>query len=481
MKRLDRRAVLRGAAGLTVGLPFLEAMRPVRAAQGVVAPKRVVVWFTPVGTVLGAWRPKTLGTSYETTPILAPLDTPTLRRSLAILSGIRVPSAEKLGGNGHAKGMSSMLTGRPFTDIKQTNFGDTGWGGGISIDQLLARRMASPGKLPSIEAGVLTRSGGVSRYMSYSGPGQAGVVPSEPDPRKVFNRLFANVAASGQPNAAIEKAARQRRSVLDTVQRDFARLSGRLGTGDRERLDKHMALVRELESRVQVAGSSCAVPAAPAFADDQVRANDRLRDIGRAQMDLVATALACDITRVATLQWSGGESDVDFKNILPNAPWGQLSCPSSIDSCRDGQPNSAHHVMSHIAPVTIGGIPENLGQPQKAATECLIAMYVWYSQQLAYFAQKLADTPDVDGRSVLDNTIIICATEISEGPNHAYNDVPYLLLGGSGVIKPGHFNFKNQQSQNNLFVTVAQALGLADITKFGDPEFSTGMISELLV
>jgi hypothetical protein len=482
VKPLDRRTVLRGAGGLALGLPFLNAMAPLRraTAAGEAAPQRVVVWFTPVGTVLGAWRPSGLGESYTTSRILAPLDTPTLRPRLSILSGIRSPSAEKLNGNGHAKGMSSMLTGRPFTEVKQTQFGDTGWGGGISIDQLLAQRLVQPGQLASIEAGILTRSGGTSRYMSYSGPGQANIVPAEPDPRKIFARAFSNNPGAGASLAELEAAAQQRRSVLDTVMLDFQRLSGKLGSEDQVRLDKHLALVRDLEQRIQV-GGACNAPTAPAFNDDQVRSLDLLPELGRTQMDLVATALACDVTRVATLQWSGGESEFGFRDILPQAPWDQLSCPSSVDSCSDNQPNSAHHVMSHIAPATSGGIPSNMSEPQKVSLDCLIEMYIWYSQQLAYFAQKLADTPDVDGRSVLDNTIIVCATEIAEGPTHAYTDIPYLLIGGTGRIKPGHFNFDNQHSQNNLFVTVAQALGLSDVTQFGDPEFSTGTIGDLLV
>lgn len=482
MKPLERRTVLRGAAGLALGLPFLEAMAPMRRASAVEqeAPKRVVVWFTPVGTVLGAWRPNGMGTSWTASEILKPLDTPALRPRLSILSGIRSASAEKLSGNGHAKGMSSMLTGRPFTEVKQTNFGDVGWGGGISFDQFLAQRLAQPGQLASIEAGILTRNGGTSRYMSYSGPGQAGIVPAEADPRKIFARAFSNNPGVGASTAELEKAVSQRRSVLDTVQLDFARLAGRLSAEDQARLDKHLTLVRELEERIQV-GKYCAAPPAPVYEDDQVRNINLLPELGRAQMDLVAASLACDVTRVATLQWSGGESEFDFRTVLPDLPWDQLSCPSSVDSCSDNQPNSAHHVMSHIAPATSGGIPSDMSEPQRVALTCLVGMYVWYSQQLAYFAQKLADTPDVDGRSVLDNTIILCATEIAEGPTHAYADVPYLLLGGSGSIKPGHFNFNNQHTQNNLFVTIAQALGLSDVTEFGDPEFSTGMIGELLV
>lgn len=478
-QRLDRRAVLRGASGLVLGLPFLEAMRPSSRAEAAtaVAPKRVVIWYNGIGTVLGKWLPTGTGTAYTTSEILAPLDTASLRPRLAIISGIQSGAAMKLPGNGHAVGMTTLLTGRPFTDIKQTQFGDTGWGGGISIDQLLAQRLALPGQLASVEAGILTRNGGPSSYMSYSGPGQGGVVPAEPDPRKVFARIFSN-ALSNASSTELERAARARRSVLDTVQRDFARLSGKLGAEDQARLDKHLALVRDLEERVQV-GAACQTPAAPAFADDEIKANSRIPDVGRAQMDLVATALACDATRVATLQWSGGESPFDFKDIVPGAPWDQLSCPASVDSCSDGDENSAHHVMSHILPATTGGIPGNMSDAQSTALACLTAVYKWYSEQLAYFAQRLADTPDVDGRSVLDNTLILCCTEVAEGPTHAYTDMPFLLLGGTGLINPGHFAFKNQESTNNLFVTVAQAAGISDLTEFGDPEFSSGSISAL--
>lgn len=480
--RLDRRTVLRGAGGLAFGLPFLEAMRPVGArAADAVAPKRVVIWYNGIGTVLSKWRPTGTGTSYVTSEILAPLDTPSLRPRLSILSGIQSAAARSISGNGHAVGMSALLTGRPFTDVKQTQFGDVGWGGGISIDQFLAKRLAMPGQLASVEAGILSRSGGTSSYMSYSGPGQGGVVPAEPDPRKVFARVFSNVSGGDAAAAqAIENATLQRRSVLDTVRLDFARIAGKLDSEDQARLDKHLALLRDLEDRVQV-GQACKVPTVPTFANDEIRANARIPDIGRTQMDLVAAALACDATRVATLQWSGGESPFDFKDIIPGAPWDKLSCPSSVDSCSDGDANSAHHVMSHILPATAGGAPGSPSDAQATAMACLTAVYKWYSEQLGYFAQRLADTPDVDGRSVLDNTIILSVTEVSEGPTHSFTDMPFLLLGGTGVLKPGHLRFPDEPSQNNLFVTIAQALGLADVTEFGDPEFSTGILSGLLV
>ena len=109
---------------------------------------------------------------------------------MTIMSGVHAAAAEKLAGNGHAKGMTHVLTARPYVEVKGTQFGNEGWGGGISIDQFLGAKMATPGRLNSVEAGVVSfYSGGPSRYMSYSGAGQANIVPVESDPRKLFARL----------------------------------------------------------------------------------------------------------------------------------------------------------------------------------------------------------------------------------------------------------------------------------------------------
>jgi hypothetical protein len=486
VKPISRRTILRSASGLAIALPFLEAMAPRRASAAVIAPKRFFVWYTPVGTVLNAWRPTGTGSTYTVGEILKPIDTPTLRSKTTILSGLRSSAAEKLPGNGHAKGMTTVLTARPYTDVKQTQFGDVGWGAGVSIDQFLAKRLAGPGQLPSIEAGVLSSSSdqGPSRFMSYSGSGQANIVPAEDDPRKIFSRLFTNGGSPGSTVAELEKLARQRKSVLDTVKLDFARLNGKLGAVDRERLDKHLTLIREVESQIGTGGGTaqCKVPTAPSFTNDQVKANSQLPALGKTMMDLLATGLACDSMRVASLLWSAGESYYNFSEILPDLPWKDLSCPPNVDTCTDGKnlPASFLHVMSHFPPSTANGVPTNMNTVQKAALQCLTAVEVWFSQQLAYFAQKLADTPDVDGRSVLDNTVLLSVKDIAEGVTHGFRDVPHVLLGGTGLFKTGHLNFNNSRTPNDLFIAIAQALGLNDVTTFGDPAYVKGSLTELL-
>lgn len=490
MKPIHRRTLLRSAAGLALGLPFLEAMRPVGAhAQTEAPPKRFVVWYTPVGTVLSAWRPSGTGTNWTASPILAPLDMPVLRERTTILSNLHAAAAEKLEGNGHAKGMTHVLTARPYVEVQGTQFGNEGWGGGISIDQFLAQKMATPGRLSSIETGVVSYyQGSASRYMSYSGPGQANIVPFESDPRKVFARLFGAGGTAAEPVAdELDELAAQRKSVLDTVLSDFERLNEKLGGADRARLDKHMTLVREVEERIQpdatAASQTCEAPTSPTYTDDQIRANDQLPVIGDTVMDLLVAGLACDTMRVGSIVWSPGESNYNFSEILPDLPWQDLSCPPDVDTCTDGKnlPAEFLHVMSHFPPSTANGVPANMNTIQQAALECLTAIEIWFSERLASFAQKLAEIEEVDGSSVLDNTVVLSVKDISEGVTHGYRDVPSVILGGTGLFKPGHFDLANAKTSGDLFATIAQALGYEDVTSFGDPDYFTGPITDIRV
>ena len=125
--------------------------------------------------------------------------------------------------------------------------------------------------------------------------------------------------------------------------------------------------------------------------------------------------------------------------------------------------------MSHFPPSTANGVPANLNTVQKAALECLTAVEEWFSQQLAYFAQKLIDLKEADGSSVLDNTVLLSVKDISEGVTHGYRDVPHVILGGKGLFKPGHFALQNRKTSGDLYATIAQALGYSDVTSFGDP------------
>ena len=198
---------------------------------------------------------------------------------------------------------------------------------------------------------------------------------------------------------------------------------------------------------------------------------------------LLIAGLACDTMRVASIVWSPGESFYNFTQILPNAPWGDLSCPPNVDTCTDGKnlPATFLHVMSHFPPSTANGVPGNMNTMQTAALECLTAVEVWFSEQLAYFAQQLAGITESDGTSVLDNTVLLSIKDISEGVTHGYRDVPAVILGGQGLFNRGHFNLRNQKTFGDLYATIGQSLGFDDITSFGDEQYFTGTVDEIRV
>ncbi len=467
--RPGRRAILRGLGGLAVGLPFLESLtaKPLRAAPGDGPPRRLIIMYTSNGTVLKNLTPSTTGPSYAVSPILAPLDTPLLRPKLSVISGVRMASAEDTSGNGHAVGMTSMLTARPFTEVVPTEFGDVGWGAGISIDQLIASKVADAGQLPSIELGIQTQKqyGNFYSYMSYGeGGGSTNAVASDDDPRNAFMRLFANVPDDEAAKAELQAAIDRRKSVLDFVAGDFATIQGKIGKDDQARLDKHLELIRDLENRLSV-GKVCGKPDAPVLDDNDIFASDMFTTIGTMQMDLLAAAMACDITRVGTLQWSTAQSGTVFNDFV-DAPWDQLA-------------DDYHHGLSHLS---VGSDEQNPDANQALAQDALSAINVWFSGQLGYLANRLAEYEEEDGSSVLDNTAILWVSEISEGPTHRFDRMPYVLLGNmGGAINAGqHVDYGNDRAHNDLFITLAQAMGATDVTSFGSEDYVQGPLAELL-
>jgi len=463
--RLSRRTLLRGASGAVLGLPFLESLLGRQAsAQAAPAPKRLVIMYTSNGTVMKNWKPSAFGPDFPLSPILAPFDTPVLRPKLSVLSGVEMASARKVSGNGHSVGMTNLLTGRPFKEVESTEFGDVGWGGGISIDQEIARQTKLEGKLPSIELGVQSQREyrNFYSYISYAeGGGSESAVASDDNPKNAYLRLFSNVPDSVDARAELERAINQRRSVIDFVAEDFSALQGRLGKADQERLDQHVTLLRDLEGRLGI-GPFCGKPTEPNVAE--VQQNGNFPIVGKAQMDLLSAAFACDLTRVATLQWATAQAGTRFEDWVPG-DW-------------SGVPENYHHGISHAAAPSSQG---NLSGDQSSAMDALTRINTWFSEQLAYLATQLSKIDDGDGQTALDNTAILWVTEVSEGPDHKFTNMPYVLLGdlGGAFKSAQHFNLEGQ-THNNLFVSLGRAMGLSGFQTFGDPEFCTGAIDSIL-
>jgi hypothetical protein len=446
---LHRRTLLRGAFGAGLALPWLEVMET-RAQTA--PPKRFIAFFTPNGNIASQWKPSGTETAFTLSPILAPLEA--YKSKLLVLSGLNMKCAQSGPGELHMMGMGGFLTGAhlqsgSFTDGSGT---PAGWADGISVDQQIAKNLGAVTRFPSLELGVQVVDNTNWGRMSYLGPG----LPATPenDPTKVYSRLFSSFTpptTGAPPPQGPSPDDIARRSILDLVKRDLERLGAKVGVADKRRLDAHLAALRSVENQLASTNttppsttSSCVKPTAPTTAN--VLSDSNYPAVGKAQLDLLAMAFACDLTRVASVQWSYSRSATYF-------PWLGISSPS-------------HHSISHDA------------ASSSTALDKAVKINTWYMEQLAYLMGRLASMPEGNG-TVLDNTIILVGNELANGQPHEVTGLPLLLAGGgAGYFRMGRFLQYSGTPHNNLLVSCLNALG-SPVTTFGYPEFCTGPLSGL--
>jgi len=463
--RFTRRNLLRGGLAATAAIPLLNARR----AQGDdTPPVRLVVMHTPNGTRNSLFWPTGSEADFKLNTITAPLEA--YKSKLTFLKGIRLNDSLQNGalggtlGSEHARGTGGMLTARPLNAGKEfVSFGNTtsGWGSGQSLDQYLAQKLAPPTTFKSLQLGVHVRDTEVRARISYTASNQP--VPPREDPKDVFKSLFGAMMASPTPDGmadpALERLWAQRKSVFDISNAETQRLMGLVGSEDRKMLDAHLTAMRDVEARLVGTpgtsgmggpGASCTPPT---LGDFDLGVDDQYLQAGRAQMDLAAAALACDQTRILTFQWSYSESEHLFQFLKVNS--------AGI--------NGNHHAISHDF--------------SSSGTNYLAynAIQTWYAEQVAYFLGKLDSYKEGD-RTLLDNTIVLWASEIGESTQHDLAMMPYVLAGSAGgKLKAGRYlDFSSARKDNNqLLVSLGQAMGASDLTSFGDPSGATGPLSAL--
>lgn len=444
--RFTRRNLLRGTLAASATLPLLEARRAVGQNAG---PIRLVVFATPNGTRNSLFWPTGTETDFQLNQITAPLEP--YKSKLTFLKGIRLNDSLQNGalggtlGSEHARGTGGMLTARPLNPGAEfESFGNTtsGWGSGQSIDQYLAEQLNPPTTFKSLQLGVHVRDTEVRARIAYSASNQP--IPPREDPKDVFQALFgaAVPSATGTSDAALERLWAQRQSVFDLTRAETNRVMQLVGAEDRMKLEAHLTAMRDVEQRLVGTPGGAPAPGAtctpPTLAEVNLGVDDQYADAGKLQMDLAAAALACDQTRILTLQWSYAESEHLFQFL-------GLS--------------GSHHVISHDF--------SQSGTNYQAYN----AIQTWYAEQLAYFLGKLASYQEGDS-TLLDNTLLLWATEIGESTQHDLTMMPYVLAGSAGgAIGAGRLlDFsQNRRDNNQLLISMAHALGATDLTEFGDP------------
>lgn len=461
MKPLPRRTLLRGAGGVAIALPLLDAMLPRRARAQAAPPKRFVVYYKPGGAVLDTWRPTGTETAFTLGPVHKPLEP--FKSRLIMLDGINLKITSIGVGHPHSKGMGGILTGRELpAGPYVTCGGNAGFPAGPSVDQVIASKIGTGTKFRSLEVAVNwptdRRDGGKAaptNCITYSGPAQP--VPMATDPKAVWDRVFGDLGGDSQ-QLALARA--KSRSILDAVIAEYQGVSARVGRDDRAKLDAHLAQIRDVElslgAMASTANAACAKPAAPKPLGDpnaglmgqpgsntqkNPQLDARMPELGKAMMDLMVMAMTCDLTRVGTMQWVDSQAYNTF-------PFLGL--------------NSGHHGYQH----DLGFHPAELN-----------AIDTWYMTQLAYFLQQLGSVNEA-GKTLLDSTCVLFVTEIQKPDSHAQDNMPWMLAGGGWGLRTGRYVRYNGLPHNNLLTSLLNLYGMPD-TKFGNPMFCTGPLTNL--
>ncbi|MFN3201461.1 MAG: DUF1552 domain-containing protein [Bradymonadia bacterium] len=444
-RRISRRNFIRGAAGGLMALPLLSELGGgvARAQAQEAFPKRFIVFFQPNGTLKELWSPQGQGADMVLPELLAPL-TP-FKDQLNIFDGVDNTVGHMGPGGPHHRSISSVLTGAIIQegDFVSNDGRRAGWSGGASLDQIMVDALNPPTQFGSLELGVNVRENVPMGRMIYRGAGQP--LAPENDPRAAYDRLFSMVS---QAPGELDKLALQRRSVLDVLKADFSRLNRKLATPDREKLGQHLDSVRALERRLGIVGSmndACANLARPPEMD--VTDEELIEAVMRLQIDILVTAMSCDLTRIGSIQSSSAFNKIRFKFL-------------GLDD-RDG------HSLSHA------------GDNNMDLQEKWRRMLTWYSTQFAYLLERLASVPEGDG-TMLDNTIVLWCSELSRGNTHNLNDLPFLLAGkGGGALQTGRHLVYDGVPHNDLLLAVLKAMDVEQAT-IGHAELCSGPLSGVL-
>jgi hypothetical protein len=441
MKRsghLSRRTVLRGL-GACLALPLLEAMPGPTQAQAARPPQRLLFVYAPNGKHMADWTPATEGAGFAPPPLLEPLRA--ARGELLVLSGLSLRPADSNGdGPGdHARAMAAFLTGsRP----RRTAGADLRVG--VSVDQVAAARLGATTRFASLEVGCEGgRTSGVCDN-GYSCAYQTNLswrTPTTPlskeiNPRLLFERLFGRPAADGR---AAAQRARDRCSVLDFVAEDARRLRAQVGGPDRRRLDEYLTGLREIEVRLQRAQPVAQVGQARLARPTGIPQD--FREHARLLTDLLVLAFQADLTRIATF-------------VLAN--------DGSNRSYREAGVAEGHHDVSHH-----GGDPAKLDKIRR-----INRLHV---EQFAYLLGRLRAVSE-GGETLLGRSLVVYGSGISDGDRHNHDNLPILLAGRGGGVRPGrHVRYPAGTPLTNLYLSLLDRLGV-ELPAFGD---ATGRLDSL--
>ena len=437
---ISRRTLLRGL-GTTVALPMFDAMASTRlltaAEQEVSPPLRMAFLYVPNGMHMADWTPSQEGTEYELTPTLQGIKK--YRESFNVLTGLTLDGARAHGDGGgdHARSVAAFLTG---AHPRKTNGADIQ--NGVSIDQVTAEQVGKATRFSSLELGLEASaqagncdSGYSCAYasnMSWRGP--TNPVAKEIDPGAVFDRLFAG-QTSKETRRAKTTREKYRKSVLDFVLEDAKSLHQKLPAVDRRKLDEYLYSVRDVENRlVGVERLEFTEEGVPDFPRPAGVPQD-LAKHSELMFDMMTLAMQTDSSRILSFMFTNAGSNRSYPEI----------------GVSEGHHESSHHGKSEHKQQNIAKINR------------------FHVDRFAYFLSRLSQVRENNGKTLLENSMVVYGSGISDGDRHNHDDLPILLAGaGAGRIQTGrHIRYENGTPLCNLYLWMMRQMG-AKAESFGD-------------
>src|SRR5579871_1534887 len=423
-----RREFLRTLGISAAALPFLNNLPCLAAPTAGKRKQRLVIMFSPDGVIPPTFWPDEEGETFTLKESLKPLEP--FKNRVLVLHGV----CDRVRGDGdaHMRGIGCLLTGAELFPGNVQGGSDTpaGWSSGISIDQevknFLHRDPSTRTRFGSLEFGVLVPDHADTwTRMSYAGPNK----PLAPisDPYQMFAKLYGRI-----------KDQEMLKSVLDDVAADLNKVRSRVSAQDRQLLEEHTTLVREMEQELRTAGQQGAGHAVPTLEPGVKEDNDNLPTLSKLQIDLLVNSFAADFARVATLQYTNSVGEARFSWL----------------GIKEGQ-----HDLSHK--------PDNDADAQDKLT----LINKWYCEQLAYLAKRLSETPEPGGTgTLLDNTLLVWTNELGQGNTHTLDNIPFVLVGNGLDFRMGRSLKYPRLAHNRLLLALAHGVG-HPIAKFGNPDY----------
>lgn len=431
---IHRRFALKKLGLSTLSLPILSQSSSLFAKpEKKSTPKqRLIVMFSPNGTIPDQFWPDKTGEEFEHKTILKPLEP--FHDKMLVLKNLH----NKVRGDGdnHMRGMSCLLTGIELFPGNVMGGGNTpsGWPKGISIDREICKHLQS-NEDTRTRFGALHFGVGVQdtadpwTRMSYDGPNQP-VTPIA-DPYDAYRKLYGNV-----------REKKQVRSVLDSLRSDLNKVANQLPESDRKLLIEHTKLVERMDKEYESGTSLTNLLAQPPELPEGLRnQNDSLPELGRLQIDMLVNSFVNDFARVASLQYtkSVGQAKMNWLEI-----------------------DDAHHTLSH--------------EPDKNndAYDKLVRINTWFAKELAYLLKKLENTPEPGQKgTMLDHTLVIWTNELGKGNSHTLNNIPFVLAGNGFGFRMGRSMNCENSAHNRFLLSLAHAVG-NPLETFGNPALCQG-------